>query len=51
MLRWRISTWSIPDIARGDIDQTFDNEGRLRPAGAAIGVDRHGVGEHDFTSQ
>ena len=28
------------------IDQPFEQKGRLRPAGAAIGVDRHGVGEH-----
>ncbi len=31
-------------LARADFDQTLDHEGRLRPPGAAIGVDRHGVG-------
>ena len=31
-------------LARADLDQPLDHEGRLRPAGAAIGVDRHGVG-------
>ena len=31
-------------LARGDLDQPLDDEGRLRPAGAAIGIDRHGVG-------
>ena len=34
------------EIVRGDVDQPFEHEGRLRPPGAAIGVDRHGVGEH-----
>ena len=33
-----------PSFARGDLDQPLDQEGRLRPAGAAIGVDRRGVG-------
>ena len=31
-------------LARADLDQPLDHEGRLRAAGAAIGVDRHGVG-------
>ena len=33
------------EAARGEIDQPLERIGRLRPAGAAIGVDRHGVGE------
>ncbi len=33
------------EIARGDVDQPLQHEGRLRPPGAAIGIDRHGVGE------
>ena len=32
-------------LARRHVDQALEQEGRLRPAGAAIGVDRHGVGE------
>ena len=32
------------ELARADLDQPLDHEGRLRPSGAAIGVDRHGVG-------
>ena len=35
-----------PEPARGVVDQPLDRIGRLRPPGAAIGVDRHGVGEH-----
>ena len=34
------------EFPRGGIDQTFDHVGRLRTAGAAIGIDRHGIGEH-----
>ena len=33
-----------PQLARADFDQPLDHEGRLRPPGAAIGIDRHGVG-------
>ena len=33
------------ELARGGVDQPLDHIGRLRPPGAAIGVDRHGVGE------
>ena len=33
------------DFARRGIDQPLDHIGRLRPPGAAIGIDRHGVGE------
>ncbi len=32
-------------LARRRLDEALDHVGRLRPAGAAIGVDRHGVGE------
>ena len=32
------------DLARGGIDQPLDHIGRFGPAGAAIGIDRHGVG-------
>ena len=32
------------ELARADFDQTFDDVSRFRAAGAAIGVDRHGVG-------
>ncbi len=31
-------------FARGHLDQPLDHEGRLRPARAAIGIDRRGVG-------
>ena len=31
-------------FARGDLHQPLDHEGRLRAAGAAISVDRHGIG-------
>ena len=34
------------EFSRGGIDQPLDHVGRLGTAGAAIGVDRHGVGEH-----
>jgi hypothetical protein len=33
------------DLARGKIHQALDHVGRLGPPGAAIGVDRYGVGE------
>ncbi len=33
-------------VARALLDQALDDVGGLRPAGAAIGIDRHGVGEH-----
>ena len=33
------------ELARGCIDQPLEHIGRLRTAGAAIGIDRHGVGE------
>ncbi len=33
------------EFARGDIDDALDRIGRLRPAGAAIGRGRHGVGQ------
>ena len=33
------------ELAGCRIDQPLDHVGRLRPPGAAIGVDRHGVGE------
>ena len=32
------------ELARRGIDQALDHVGRLRPAGAAIGIDRNGVG-------
>ncbi len=32
-------------LGRGDVDDAFDHEGRFRPPGAAIGIDRDGVGE------
>jgi len=31
-------------FTRRYFDQPFDNESRFRPAGAAIGIDRRGVG-------
>ncbi|MGY4311387.1 hypothetical protein ACVWW1_000690 [Bradyrhizobium sp. JR3.5] len=34
------------ELSRGGIDQPLDHIGGLRAAGAAIGVDRHRVGEH-----
>ena len=33
-----------PGLTRRPIDQALDQVGRLRPPGAAIGIDRHGVG-------
>ena len=33
-------------LARRGLDQALDHVGRLGPAGAAVGVDRRGVGEH-----
>ncbi len=33
-------------LARRDIDEALEQVCRLRAAGAAIGIDRHGVGEH-----
>jgi hypothetical protein len=38
--------WIDPELARGGLDQPLDHVGRLRPPGAAVGVDRRGVGEH-----
>ena len=35
----------------GDVDQPLDREGHLRPAGAAIGLGRHGVGEDRHRAQ
>ena len=35
-----------PELARRGIDQPLDHIGRLGASGAAIGIDRHGVGEH-----
>ena len=35
-----------PEFARGGIDQSLDHVGRFGTAGAAIGIDRHGIGEH-----
>ena len=35
-------------VACRDVDQAFEHEGRFRPPGAAIGIDRHGVGEDDL---
>ena len=32
------------ELARTDLDQPLDHEGRFRPPGAAIRIDRHGVG-------
>ena len=40
----RSSAGILSEFARADFDQPLDHEGRFRPAGAAIGVDRHGVG-------
>ena len=34
------------EFSRGGIDQPLDHIGRLGTSGAAIGIDRHGVGEH-----
>ena len=36
-------------LARRRIDQPLDHVGGFRPAGAAIGADRNGVGAHTFT--
>ena len=38
--------WGNRQFAGGDVDQALDDIGRFRPAGAAIGRGRHGVG-HD----
>ncbi len=46
MLRRRNSTRSMLHLARRGVDQPLDQVVALRPPGAAIGVDRHGVGEH-----
>ena len=35
-----------PEARRGDVDEPLDGERDFRPAGAAIGVRRHRVGEH-----
>ena len=35
---------SMPELARRHLDEALDDEGGLRPAGTAIGVDRSGVG-------
>ena len=35
----------VAGLARGGVDQPLHDVVRLRPAGAAIGADRHGVGE------
>ena len=50
-MRERLDEVSPPELGRIAarlagrlLDQTLDDEGRLRPAGAAIGVDRRGVG-------
>ena len=40
----RNSAGSWPVCARRHLDQALDHEGRLGPAGAAIGIDRRGVG-------
>ena len=45
-LRRRISSWAMPISARRGVHQPLDDVGGLGPAGAAIGVDRRGVGEH-----
>ena len=34
------------DHARGAVEEPLDDVGRLRPSGAAIGMQRHGVGQH-----
>jgi hypothetical protein len=40
----RNSAGSTPSSRAADLDQPLDDEGRLRAARAAIGVDRRGVG-------
>ena len=35
-----------PKLARRHVDHALDREGRLRPAGAAVGPGGRGVGEH-----
>ena len=35
-----------PELARGHVDHALDRVRRLRPAGAAVGPGRRGVGEH-----
>ena len=35
-----------PEVARRPVHQPLDDVDRLRPPGAAVGVDRRGVGEH-----
>ena len=46
MLRRRSSIRSTPQFARRIVDQPLDQIDRLRPAGAAIGRRRVGVGQH-----
>ena len=46
MLRRRSSAGSMLQFARRGVHQAFHQVVRLRPPGAAIGIHRHGVGEH-----
>ena len=43
-LRRRSASGRNPDLAGREIDQAFDDVSRLRPSGAAIGIDRNGIG-------
>ena len=38
--------WINPHLTRRRIDETLDNVGRFGPAGAAIGIYQHSVGEY-----
>ena len=46
MLRRRSSARVELHLARGGVHQPLDDVDRLRPAGAAVGADRRGVGHH-----
>ena len=39
------------ELGGGDVDQPLDRVRHLGPAGAAIGLRRHGVGEHRAGAQ
>ena len=41
----RIASGRHAEFSRAGIDQALDHIGRLGASGAAIGIDRHGVGE------
>jgi hypothetical protein len=49
MLRRRISIAVDPHLARRGVDQPLDQVVASGPAGAAVGVNRHGVRQHAET--